>query len=89
MPPRQTLDPLFFADGLNHAQTSELGRLSIGEGGLPLEARMQTNKLANSNEQSEHTPNPSEEFLLMLRQICLLKNLLALRSFSQHGEPKL
>ena len=24
------------SDGLNHAQTSELGRLSIGKGGLPL-----------------------------------------------------
>ena len=26
----------FKRDGLNHAQTSELGRLSIGKGGLPL-----------------------------------------------------
>ena len=27
---------LFSSDGLNDAQTSELGRLSIGKGGLPL-----------------------------------------------------
>ena len=27
---------LFSSDGLNHAQTSELGRLSTGRGGLPL-----------------------------------------------------
>ena len=34
----QKLRPFPFAisDGLNHAQTSELGRLSIGRGGLPL-----------------------------------------------------